>query len=116
LWRYATEEFLTFRIETEDETRSRWPIDPRWHALQRASMLQHSIGVERMHERRGEASLDWWMPRVRGSLVAIGALHGAETLEEVLALLPSLIDADEARYHIPFERRLERRRWELGFK
>jgi len=43
LWAYATQQWLTLRIPTSDDTRSRWPLDPRWAAVQRSSLVGASI-------------------------------------------------------------------------
>src|SRR5439155_18499321 len=109
-WRYATEQWLTFRVPTTDETRSRWPVDGRWVALQSASLASCSIGLERARAAKDQASLDWWGPRLRGALVKIGALVGAENEQAVIAAIPHLLRTDEAKFGTAFQNRLEYRR------
>jgi len=111
LWGYATDKWLTLRVPTADETRSRWPIDSAWSALQRASLVDRSIGIERARSAKREASLQWWLPRMRGALVACGALTGADDLGDLLDALPGLIRDDEVRSGVSFEARLAYKRW-----
>jgi hypothetical protein len=111
LWRYATHEWLTLRTPSGDKTASRWPIDQRWKAIQNATLADHSIGIARAQASKVQASLQWWLPRVRGALVACGALTGAEDMATVLASLPALLRDDEVRSGMSFEDRLAYRRW-----
>ena len=36
MWHYLTHEWLTHRVPTDDETRSRWPLSEPWQGVQRA--------------------------------------------------------------------------------
>ena len=111
LWLYATHGWLSLRSPTQDATPSRWPVDPRWTAIQNATLAEHSIGLERARAAKADAKLHWWLPRIRGALVACGALTGAESFDAVLEVLPNLIRDDELRSGTSFEDRLVYKRW-----
>ena len=51
LWAYATCRWLTLRQPTNDETRSRWPVDPRWGPVQQSSLRGGSAPAARISPR-----------------------------------------------------------------
>jgi hypothetical protein len=111
LWKYATEKWLTLRVPTLDQTASRWPVDGRWRGIQDATLADRSVGLERTRAAKANATLNWWLPRMRGALVACGALTGAESLDDALGALPTLLRDDEVRSGVSFEDRLAYKRW-----
>ncbi|MEQ1874056.1 MAG: hypothetical protein ABL953_10030 [Ilumatobacteraceae bacterium] len=56
LWAYATCSWLSLRTPTEDETRSRWPVDDRWKAIQGSSLAGGCAPADRIRagQREGE--------------------------------------------------------------
>jgi hypothetical protein len=63
LWRYATEDWLTFCVPTGDSTRSRWPVAPEWFQIQRASLRDATVaGLERVRSGRTAGSLRRVLP------------------------------------------------------
>lgn len=56
LWAYATCNWLALRTPTDDETRSRWPVDPRWELIQRSTLRGGCAPADRIKagERQGE--------------------------------------------------------------
>ena len=56
LWAYATCSWLSLRVPTDDETRSRWPVDPRWVAIQGSSLRGGCAPADRIRagQHRGE--------------------------------------------------------------
>lgn len=56
LWAYATHSWLSLRIDTADETRSRWPVDPRWTLVQGSALANGTAPAARIRagERKGQ--------------------------------------------------------------
>ena len=56
LWAYATCQWLSLRVPTSDETRSRCPVDPRWTLIQKSSLRGGTAPAVRIKEgqRQGE--------------------------------------------------------------
>ncbi len=85
LWVTATTDWLTLRVPTADQTRSRWPLDPVWQRIQRPSFAEHVAGVERLRDARGEATLLAIRPGLIGYLSSFAALTGVESVEGLTA-------------------------------
>lgn len=47
LWRYATEEWLTYRTPQADLRVRRWPVDPVWRVVQAVQLHPSELGVVR---------------------------------------------------------------------
>ncbi|HTV10342.1 MAG TPA: hypothetical protein VME20_00640 [Acidimicrobiales bacterium] len=96
LWASVTEHWLTYRSPTSDSNRSRWPVAPEWHDVQRASVRGGAYGLRRMYDgaRRGE--LRKLMPYLNGCLVGFGALCGAAGIQEVCSALPGCLQEYES--------------------
>lgn len=56
LWAYASCHWLSLRIPTNDDTRSPWPVDPRWELIQKSSLRNGTAPAVRIKEgqRQGE--------------------------------------------------------------
>ena len=57
LWAYATCSWLSLRIPNDDETRSRWPVDDRWKAIQGSSLAGGCAPAERIRAGQREGNL-----------------------------------------------------------
>ena len=87
MWHYLTHEWLTHRIPTSDETKSRWPLSEPWQAVQRARIADGSIGIERAYGAKRAGLLANLMPSLVGQLANFGALTNSESL---IDLIPNL--------------------------
>jgi hypothetical protein len=107
IWRYVTEQWLSLRVPTSDETRTRWPLDARWKFVQDAALATGAVALERLREANDRASLDWWLPRVVGGIAHAGALTGAITAEQALLSLPALVELHELQGGRSLQSRLD---------
>jgi hypothetical protein len=100
LWGYLTDEWLSLRTPTSDQTRSRWPVAPEWLTVQQASLRNGAIGLDRMRAGHKSGSIRRLLPAARGYLAAVGALGGGQTLHDALRILGREIRLqDEAGRH-----------------
>ena len=88
LWAYCTGEWLTLRSPTADSNRSRWPVDPRWQAVQ--------LGVTRPRRHRtavhpgaqaGHHPCASLMPALVGYLVAFAEVMGTTDIDDTFGEL-----------------------------
>jgi len=114
LWRYATGEWLSFRTPTDDSTRARWPIAPEWEQVQRSSLGNRAIGLERMSTGRMVGSLRRLMPPLVGYLAAFAAIVGAEEIDDTLGALDHHLRSDEIVRRVAFRDRIAERRTRMG--
>lgn len=70
LWAYATGSWLSLRTPTADDTRSRWPIDPRWCAVQRSTLAGSSLPAERIRAGAAAGTIRTLLPQLVGYLTA----------------------------------------------
>lgn len=87
MWHYLTHEWLTHRVPTSDETKSRWPLSEQWQAVQRARIAGGAIGIDRAYGAKREGILANLMPSLVGQLANFGALTNSESL---IDLIPNL--------------------------
>ena len=87
MWHYLTYEWLTHRVPSNDETRSRWPLSIPWQAVQRARIAGGSIGIERAYGAKQAGVLANLMPSLVGQLANFGALTNSVS---TLDLIPNL--------------------------
>lgn len=92
LWVHLTDEWLSLRIRTDDQTKSRWPVDPSWQTVRRASIAWTDWGIYRLYKAQRAGELAHLMPGLVGYLSSFGALTNAEELEAILDRL--FIEAD----------------------
>lgn len=114
LWAYLTDEWLSLRTPTADQTRSRWPVAPEWKDVQQASLRNGAIGLERMRAGHRSGSIRRLLPATRGYLAAVGALGGAQSLGDALRVVAREITLqDEAGRH-SFDVQLASKRLAFG--
>jgi hypothetical protein len=97
LWASVTENWLTYRRPTSDETRSRWPVAAEWSALQRASLRCGAIGAERARALRRKGQLRLIVPQLVGYAARVGALLATDDLDTTMAAIRRLVQDDEIR-------------------
>lgn len=114
LWAYATREWLTYRTPTADTTRSRWPLAPEWHDVQRATLLQRRIGAERMAAARTASSLARLLPGLTGYLASLGAIIGTEGIADTVDAAVHHLENYELATRTLFAERIERKRAAMG--
>lgn len=115
LWKYCTEDWLTYRTPTADQTRHRWPIAPEWLSVQSCTLLHQLVGLERLKERGRSGALRLLMPTLNGTLTSFGSFMATETIEDTLAELPAYLREYEALTNVSFEARVaQKRRDRLG--
>jgi hypothetical protein len=114
LWRYATEEWLTYRVACSDQTRSRWDVAPEWRQIRRASLRAEPLGLNRIAAGKKAGSLRRIMPPLAGYLAAFAALIGTYDIEGTLQALDRHLRDDEIARSTPFRERICRRRAEVG--
>jgi hypothetical protein len=110
LWKYATEEWLSLRIPSLDETHSRWRIAPNWRTIQSASLASGAVALERVREARVGDELHRTIPQLSGWLARTGAILGYESIDEVLEALPGLVGMYERMTDTKFEDRIDLKR------
>lgn len=115
LRRYATSEWLTYRIPMDGE-RTRWPVSPEWSVIERASLARQAIGISRMRAGRRAGSIRHLFPALAGYLAAFGAAVGTTDIEDTLVALGSQLRNDEIARHVSFAERIARRTEELSHR
>lgn len=114
LWRYATEQWLSHRTPTADQTRARWRLSPEWQSICGARFSEGAVGLTRIQEGRRKGSLRLMLPGLTGYMNSAGALLEAEDLEETLALLPRHLRDYDLISGTSFEERLRLKRRRAG--
>jgi hypothetical protein len=89
LWVSVTNEWLTYRSPTADQTRARWQVAPEWQAVQRASVAEGAFGIGRMYEGRAKGSVRRLIPPLNGWVAHYGALVGTDDVEGTCQRLAS---------------------------
>jgi hypothetical protein len=113
LWRYATHDWLTYRLPATGANRSRRPLAPEWLSIQRASLCGSPIGLERITAGRRAGSIRRLFPGLAGYLATFAAVVGTAGIDDTLVALDGQLREDELGRHVPFPERIRRRREEL---
>lgn len=87
LWHYLTHDWLTHRLASDDETKSRWEVSEQWRAVQRALIGADAVGIERAYGAKQSGVLANLMPSLVGQLANFGALTNCES---TIDLIPTL--------------------------
>jgi len=106
MWANVTEQWLTYRTSTSDQTKARWPVAPEWKAIQQSSLRSGAIGVDRVRALRRKGELRKILPTLVGYTARAGALVGTTDIDTTLAALGQLFRADETRRGVPFADRI----------
>jgi len=110
LWAYSTSQWLTLRIPTADDTRSRWPIDPRWQAVQRCSLSGNALPADRMRAGAASGELRRMLPQLVGYLASAALPLGTTDLDSTLAALRPHVEAYGQRRSLSFDDRVAEKR------
>lgn len=110
LWAYATGAWLSLRIPTGDETRSRWPVDPRWQAVQGSALAGGALPASRIKAGERAGSLRKLMAQLVGCLSSAAVhLDTTDVIDTFDALLPHL-DVYELLTGVTFPDRVDQKR------
>ena len=93
LWAYATGSWLSLRVPTADDTRSRWPLDRRWAAVQRATLAGNSAPAARIRAGQAAGSLRKLMPQLVGYLTGAALPLNTTDLDDTFDALRPYINA-----------------------
>lgn len=110
LWAYATGSWLSLRTPTSDETRSRWPLDPRWAAVQRAALAGNSLPADRIRAGESAGTLRQLMPQLVGYLTAAAVPLGTSDLHDTFRALVPYITAYGHQTGLTFAERVDDKR------
>lgn len=92
LWAYATQSWLSLRVPGDDDTRSRWPVDPRWEAVQRSSLAGGCAPADRIREGERQGQLRTYRKLASGVLSSMAVPMGTSDIDDTLdALVPELL-------------------------
>ncbi|MEO1056653.1 MAG: hypothetical protein AAFY28_07030, partial [Actinomycetota bacterium] len=109
LWAYATGRWASLRSPSSDETRSRWPVDRRWSAVQKASLAGGAIPAERISAGQRRGSLWNQLPATVGYLAAAAVQLGTTDARSTFDALIPLVDAYGQRTGVSFSERVRRK-------
>jgi hypothetical protein len=87
LWHYLTHDWLTHRLPSDDETKSRWPLSEQWRAVQRARIGDDAVGIERAYGAKQSGVLANLMPSLVGHLANFGALTNCDSTIDLMPML-----------------------------
>lgn len=114
LWKYGTDNWLSLRVPTLDETHARWHVDEMWKSIQSASLSWHAVGLEKVRAARRGDELHRTLPQVNGWLARLAALLDLESTEDLIDQLPRIMELYERSSKIEFPDRIDQKRKSLG--
>ena len=106
LWVDLTSDWLTYRVPTEDQTRSRWPVSPEWESVRQAAIAEEALGIDRTYGGRRRGELELIAQGLVGYLSSAAALVGSHSLEEALPHVALLVRSYCAKTEFGFEDRV----------
>lgn len=84
LWAYASCKWLSLRVPTGDETRSRWPVDARWQLVQRSSLAGGCAPATRIRAGQVEGQLRTYRKLATGVLSSMAVPMGTTDIGDTL--------------------------------
>jgi hypothetical protein len=84
LWSYGTCKWLSLRVPTADDTRSRWPVDPRWELIERSSLAGGCAPAERIKEGERQGTLRQYRKLATGVLSSMALPMGTDDIGDTL--------------------------------
>jgi hypothetical protein len=112
LWAYLTT-WLSYRVPTGDQTRSRWPIALEWEDVQRARIRDDAIGIERTYGGKQRGELAKMMPAFVGYVARFGALSDCHSEAELLEVLKDYLERYAKETHVSTDFRIWQKRRSL---
>lgn len=84
LWAYATHSWLSLRVPTGDETRSRWPVDARWKLVQASSLAGGCAPAARIRAGQREGEMRTYRKLMTGVLSSMAVPMGTGDIGDSL--------------------------------
>jgi hypothetical protein len=112
LWSYLTT-WLSYRVPTDDHTRSRWPLAPEWEEIQRARIGGGALGIERTYGGKQRGELAKMMPALIGYMARFGALSDSRSEAEMLDVLKDFLGRYAKETHVSMDYRIWQKRRSL---
>lgn len=109
LWASVTEDWLSFRTSTADDTKARWPVASEWEAVRKVSLRSDAVGIDRVRAGQRKGELRKLLPQLVGYLASTGAVIGTPDLASTLGAVRWLVMDDEIKRHVPFDARVAER-------
>lgn len=114
IWLDLTNSWLTLRRPTNDRTKSRWPVHAAWEEVRRANFSEEFWGIRRTYEGKRIGELRKLMPALTGYLVSFAALTNANSIEDILNVLPHELKQYERKSSVTMPERISRRKREIA--
>jgi len=116
LWGYGTE-WLSYRLPTSDQTRSRAAVAPEWEAIRNVSMRDRPVTIERTTATKAATSERQLLPGLCGFVSSFAAIRNVDSIGATLDLIDPVLRDYERQTGIPFSTRVhkkrQRREWGL---
>jgi|JI10StandDraft_1071094.scaffolds.fasta_scaffold240777_2 hypothetical protein len=84
LWAYASCSWLSLRVPTDDDTRSRWPVDDRWKLIQGSTLAGGCAPAARIRAGEREGQLRTFRKLATGVLSSMAVPMGTTDLGDTL--------------------------------
>lgn len=110
LWAYATQHWLSLRVPTTDQTRSRWPVDERWTRIQRASLAGGTAPAQRIKEAQRQGDLRTFRKLATGVLSSMAVPMGTHDIADTLAAVGPELDVYQRVSRRTFASRVHEKR------
>jgi hypothetical protein len=94
-WAYGTDEWLTFRDQSTDSNKSRWPIAQEWQQIQNASLRGSAVPIERIRKVEEELIIQRLIPGTFGYLTSLGACKGANDYKSMMKVAYDILEEEE---------------------
>jgi hypothetical protein len=112
-WGTATD-WLSLRVPTPDDTRSRWPIDPAWAAVSQASLRNGAASLKRTYGVKREASLRRIVVGMRGYISSYAAIIDEPDIGRLGPCITSVLHEWEVETGNPFSWQYDRKKRRYG--
>ncbi|MBK7021891.1 MAG: hypothetical protein IPH38_20490 [Candidatus Microthrix sp.] len=113
LWAYATGRWLSLRVPADDATRARWPVDPRWTAVQQATLAGAALPAERIRAGENAGTMRRLLPGLVGYLSGAAVPLGTFDIEDTLEAIRPYLDAYAEQTGVWFDQRVADKRRQL---
>ena len=114
LWGYLTEKWLSHRVLSDDQTRSRWPVSPQWEAVCRATIGEDDWGITRIFDGKRAGMLFNLLPQLVGYLTSFGALTNTSSFGDMVPELSNFLSQYAMDTSKTMSERILARRVEMG--
>ncbi len=106
LWMDLTQNWLSYRVATSDQTKARWPVAPEWERISRASLTEDVQGIDRMYTGKRRGELEKLAPGLMGYLAGFAALRRTSKWHDTVFDLGRFVRWYEDRTGVGFATRV----------